>query len=165
MAEHGAAKEKNEAILKRDRREDLQPPIRIKGHKRAFPKMLEEFDSVRDGYLRHINIAEHRVELLNDDLRPVLCLISSGADARKLAASEISLIITEKALERATTKGVARIVLALMKNYSLCICVYYQKLNGVTVSDSYPLPRKDVCIDSLREVKVFSTMDTDFGYV
>ena len=36
--------------------------------------------------------------------------------------------------------------------------------NAVTVQDSYPLPRMDEYIDSLRDAKVFTTLDAMWGY-
>lgn len=50
------------------------------------------------------------------------------------------------------------------KNGSLHICVGYQKLNAATVRISYPLPRKDKCIESLGDAQVFSTLDAHSGY-
>ena len=44
------------------------------------------------------------------------------------------------------------------------LCVDYRKLNEVTVSDAYPLPRIDDTIDALGGSRVFSTMDLDKGY-
>ena len=43
-------------------------------------------------------------------------------------------------------------------------CVDYRKLNAVTVKDTYPLPRMDECLDSLRDTKVFSALDAISGY-
>lgn len=34
----------------------------------------------------------------------------------------------------------------------------------VTLSDSYPIPRMDECIDSLETADVFSTLDANSGY-
>lgn len=46
---------------------------------------------------------------------------------------------------------------------SLRFCVDCQKLNAVTVNDSYWLLRKDQRIDSLRGAAVFSTFDANSG--
>jgi Reverse transcriptase (RNA-dependent DNA polymerase) len=43
-------------------------------------------------------------------------------------------------------------------------CIYYRRLNAVTVRDSYPLPRMAECIDSLGDASVFSTLDCNSGY-
>ena len=40
----------------------------------------------------------------------------------------------------------------------------YRKLNDVTVKDIYPLPRIDMCLDSLGSAKYVSTFDLQSGY-
>lgn len=57
-------------------------------------------------------------------------------------------------LELATTKW-ARHFFAQKKDSSLLSCVYYRKLNAVTVNILYVLPPMYECIDSLGETRVF----------
>ena len=40
----------------------------------------------------------------------------------------------------------------------------YRKLNNLTLKDSYPLPRIDESLDTLRGAKWFSTLDLQSGY-
>ncbi len=46
----------------------------------------------------------------------------------------------------------------------LRFCVDYRKLNAITISDTYPIPCMDECIDSLGSAKIFSTLDCNSGY-
>ena len=39
-----------------------------------------------------------------------------------------------------------------------------RRLNAMTVRDAYTIPRMDECIDSLEDVKIFSTLDANSGY-
>ena len=43
-------------------------------------------------------------------------------------------------------------------------CVDYCRLNAVTKTDEFPLPRVDDCLDMLSEMKYFSTLDMASGY-
>ena len=50
------------------------------------------------------------------------------------------------------------------KDGSTCFCVDYSCLNAVTKKDVYPLPRTDDILDTLSQVKYFSTLDLSAGY-
>ena len=43
-------------------------------------------------------------------------------------------------------------------------CIDYRSLNDRSVKDAYPLPRIDMCFDSLSGVRYFSTLDLQSGY-
>ena len=43
-------------------------------------------------------------------------------------------------------------------------CIDYRKLNAVTKKDCYPLPRIDVCLDTLNNSQLFSAFDLRSGY-
>jgi hypothetical protein len=43
-------------------------------------------------------------------------------------------------------------------------CIYYRKVNELTVKDAYPLPRIDMCLDCLSSASIFSVMDLQSGY-
>jgi len=67
-------------------------------------------------------------------------------------------------IEPATSEWASPIVLVPKKDGQLRFCVDYRRLNDITVSDTYPLPRMDDCIDSLGDANVFSTLDCNSGY-
>jgi len=43
-------------------------------------------------------------------------------------------------------------------------CIYYRKLNLMTVKDAYTIPRMDECIESLGDARVLSTLDCNARY-
>ena len=55
-------------------------------------------------------------------------------------------------------------VFVAKKDGTMRFGVDYRKLNVFTVRDSYPLPRMEECVNSLRDATVFTTLDCNNGY-
>ncbi|CAM5130313.1 unnamed protein product [Eretmochelys imbricata] len=56
------------------------------------------------------------------------------------------------------------VVLVPKKDGSISFCVDYGKLNAITVSDAYPMPRPDELLDKLGGARYLTTMDLTKGY-
>ena len=79
----------------------------------------------------------------------------------------------EKCLKEQLAAGVIRpsssawaapTVLVCKGDGSVRWCIDYRSLNCRTLKDAYPLPRMDMCFDSLGSVQYFSTLDLQSGY-
>lgn len=67
-------------------------------------------------------------------------------------------------IEHSNAEWAAPVLFAAKKDDRIRLCVDYRKINTVTIKDSYPLPGTDECIDSVREARIFSTLDAFHGY-
>jgi len=67
-------------------------------------------------------------------------------------------------LEPSASPWSSNVVLAKKSDGSLRFCVDYRRLNDLTYKDSFPIPRKDTCLDALGESVYFSTMDLRSGF-
>ena len=55
-------------------------------------------------------------------------------------------------------------VIVKKKDGTLRFCIYFRKLNDVTVKDAHPLPRIDDTLEALKGAKIFSMLDLKPGY-
>ena len=77
---------------------------------------------------------------------------------------EIQAMLQKGVIRESTTPWSSPVVLVRKKDGTTRFCVDYRRLNEVTRTDSYPLPRMEDCFDSLAGSKFFSTMDLASGY-
>lgn len=64
-----------------------------------------------------------------------------GLKKRKHKGQEKDQVIKEDVIEPALLERASSVVLALSKDGKLRFCVYYRKLNAMTVHNTYPLSR------------------------
>lgn len=78
--------------------------------------------------------------------------------------AEIREMILGGIIEPCASPWASPVVIVDKPDGSKRFCVDYKKLNSITKSDVYPLPRIDDQIDELKEYTIFSTMDLVCGY-
>ena len=83
---------------------------------------------------------------------------------REAAEEEVKKMLKDDVIEPSNSPWASPVVLVKKKDGSLRYCIDYRKLNAVTIKDSYPLPRIDDSLDTLRNAKYFTTLDLASGY-
>ena len=117
-------------------------------------KLISEFTNIfsksKDD-LGHTNIEEHRIETGN--ATPIKQQPRRLPLSKKQAErDEMQPMLKSDVIETSSIPW-ASVVMVTKKDGSIRFCVDYRKLNGVTLRDSYALPRIDDCLDSLRGAK------------
>ncbi|MES9881596.1 MAG: reverse transcriptase domain-containing protein [Sedimenticola sp.] len=83
---------------------------------------------------------------------------------REEVKSEVKKMLDQKIIEPCNGPWSSPIVLVKKKDGTTRFCVDYRRLNHLTCKDSYPLPKIDESLDSLRGSRWFSTLDLASGY-
>ena len=77
----------------------------------------------------------------------------------KETRKQLEEMIEDDTVEKSTSPWCSPVVLAKKKDGTLRFCTDFRKLNGVTVTDAYPLPSVDDAFDKLSGSIWFSSLD------
>ena len=84
--------------------------------------------------------------------------------ARQEVAHQLKKMQDMGVIKPSSSPWASPIVLVKKKDGTLRFCIDYRKLNAVTKTDSFPLPRIDDLLDELGQSRYFSTLDLASGY-
>ena len=127
-------------------------------------ELLSKYSSMWSGALGEITLTEHRIDLKEGSKPLAQQPYRAGFREREVIAQEVEKMLRAGVIEPAMSAWASPVVLVPKPDGSSRFCVDYRRLNGITVRDSYPLPRMDDYLDSLGEARVFTTLDCNSGY-
>eukprot|EP00731_Ephydatia_muelleri_P007213 Em0003g1461a len=131
--------------------------------KKELCTLLKEVSGVMSNIPGVTRMAEHRIETGN--ARPVKLPPYRIPQAyRETIQLEVKEMLEAGIIEPSTSDWCAPIVPVKKKDGTLRLCVDYRRLNAVSESDAYPMPRVDDLIDRLGGVSYITTMDLTRGY-
>jgi transposase InsO family protein len=143
---------------------------KLSGEQRQeFAGLLHEYSDlfpsgIRD--LKGIREFEYSIELEEGaNRRPVSCRLRRYAPHETEAIrAELDMMLAASIVRPSKSPWTSPVVLVPKKDGRVRFCVNYRKLNDLTTSDKFPLPRIEDCLDSLQGKKYFSTLDCMSGY-
>lgn len=125
--------------------------------------LLKEFADVMQNQPGRTDVAEHTID--TGAARPVKLPPYRLPHAhRETVQREIEEMLEAGIIEPSQSEWSAPIVLVKKKDGTLRLCVDYRRLNSVSKSDVYPMPRIDDLIDQLGKVRYLTTLDLTRGY-
>ncbi|CAM4628861.1 unnamed protein product [Lepidochelys kempii] len=111
----------------------------------------------------HTNLTVHRVQMGLHP--PIKCspFQVTGKTAQDLER-EVRDMLALGVIQPSASPWASPVVLVPKKDGLVRFCVDYRKLNAITVSDAYPMPRTDKLLDKLGGARYLTTMDLTKGY-
>lgn len=85
-------------------------------------------------------------------------------EKQKLLESEVKYLLENGLAERSSSSWASPCLLVTKPDGTFRFCTDYRKLNSVTKSDSFPLPRIEDCIDSVGSAEFVTKIDLLQGY-
>lgn len=83
---------------------------------------------------------------------------------REVLRTELDKMLNLDVIEECESPWAAPGIMVPKPNGSTRVCIDYRKLNSVTISDKYPLPRIDDLLQSTGKCNFISTIDLQSGY-
>ena len=126
-------------------------------------QVLKQYQDIMTKIPGHTNLTQHRIE--TTDHAPIRLPPYRLPQAyRETVRQELEEMQQQGVIEPATSEWAAPIVIVRKKDGSIRLCVDYRRLNTITRSDAYPMPRIDDLIDQIGQAQYLSTLDLTKGY-
>lgn len=125
--------------------------------------LLSNYHDVLSGIPGRTNLAQHKIEV--EAGRPIRQPPYRLAQAyRDEVKKELKEMLEAGIIEHSSSEWASPMVIVGKKDGGMRLCVDYRKLNSVSKSDAYPMPRVDELIDRLGPAKFITTLDLTRGY-
>lgn len=87
-----------------------------------------------------------------------------NSNKKEVLSQEIEHMLDKDIIEECESPYASPVVMIPKKNGKIRVFIDYRKLNAVTMSDKYPLPRIDDLIHMAKQTLFMTTLDLQSGY-
>jgi hypothetical protein len=120
-----------------------------------------EYDGEKPNIVPNV---KHIIEI-NPGQEPILQKrYKETEDKRKFIKEEIKKMIKIRRIRESRSPWASPVTLAKKKTGNYRFCIDYRKLNKVTKTDAYPLPRIDELLERYQTAKWFTSLDLAAGF-
>ncbi|GET63040.1 KRAB-A domain-containing protein [Rhizophagus irregularis DAOM 181602=DAOM 197198] len=133
----------------------------------AFKKLIREYEDIfeyDEEKLGRINTVKHEI-IIEENQGPIAQKRYKETDEKgKFIKKEIEQLLKMGKIRESWSNWASPVTLAGKKTGNYRFCIDYRKLNNVTKSDEYPLPRIDELLEKFRKGSWFTSLDLAAGY-
>ena len=131
--------------------------------RKELSDLILSFPSIFKDSPGRINLLYHDVEV--GDNKPIKQYpYRINPTKAKIITDEVDYMLTNKLIKPSFSPWSSPVVLVPKPNNQFRLCLDYRKVNAITKTDSYPLPRVDDCVDRIGNAQFISKFDLLNGY-
>ena len=131
--------------------------------RKELSDLILSFPSIFKDSPGRTNLLYHDVEVGNNKpIKQYPCRINPTKG--KIITDEVDYMLTNKLIKPSFSPWSSPVVLVPKPNNQFRLCLDYRKVNAITKTDSYPLPRVDDCVDRIGNAQFISKFDLLKGY-
>ncbi|GBB96358.1 hypothetical protein RclHR1_27350003 [Rhizophagus clarus] len=124
-------------------------------------KEIFEYDGEKEN---RINYVKHEIKI-KEGQEPIMQKRYRETEEKgKFIKKEIEQMLKLERIRPSKSPWASPVTLAKKKTGNYRFCVDYRKLNAVTITDAYPLPRIDELLERYRTAKWFTSLDLAAGF-
>ena len=148
-------------------KDDLQVGPLDDKQQTSFQKLIDDYKDIcalSQTKIGRTSLVKHKILTNNHD--PVTTGAYKCKDPAKLnfLKDEIKRMKENGIIRKSLSPWASPVVIVAKKTGDKRICIDYRKLNSISKSDAYPLPRIDDLLEKFRGANWFSTLDLASGY-
>ncbi|CAB4408573.1 unnamed protein product [Rhizophagus irregularis] len=135
--------------------------------KEMFKELIREYEDIfeyDEEKLGRVNKVKHEIEVREDQEPIAQKRYRETEEKEKFIKKEIEQLLEMGKIKKSWSPWSSPVTLAGKKSGNYRFCIDYRKLNSVTKSDAYPLPRIDELLEKFRKGKWFTSLDLAAGY-
>src|ERR1700742_2604749 len=124
-------------------------------------EIIFEYDTEKLGRVDKI---KHNIETKEEQEPIAQKRYKETEEKGKFIKKEIEQLLKMGKIRKSKSPWASPVTLAKKKSENYRFCIDYRKLNSVTKSDAYPLPRIDELLEKYRTARWFTSLDLAAGY-
>ncbi|CAB4419687.1 unnamed protein product [Rhizophagus irregularis] len=135
--------------------------------KEMFKELIREYEDIfeyDEEKLGRVDKVKHEIEIREDQEPIAQKRYRETEEKEKFIKKEIEQLLKMGKIKKSWSPWSSPVTLAGKKSGNYRFCIDYRKLNSVTKSDAYPLPRIDELLEKFRKGNWFTSLDLAAGY-
>ncbi|CAB4403215.1 unnamed protein product [Rhizophagus irregularis] len=127
-------------------------------------KSYEEIFEYDEEKLGKVDTVKHKIEIKEGQESIAQKKYKETEEKGKFIKKEVEQLLKMGKIRKSWSPWASPVTLAGKKMGNYRFCIDYRKLNNVTKSDAYPLPRIDELLEKYRTARWFTSLDLAAGY-